>query len=66
MLNHAKTFIVVLACISALVFLLAVGAFAAQGVNPDGTRVTSIGQNSPDNREQSSPARVSLDSGTLT
>ena len=74
MLNHVKTLVVVLACTGALVFLLALGAFTAQGVNPDGTRVTFIGQNdpngrdqiSPNGRDQISPAHVSPDSGSLT
>jgi hypothetical protein len=67
MLNSVKTLIVVLACTSVLICLLALGIFATPGVKPDGTRVTFITQSSPDTKEQSSPdnrgGRPSLGSG---
>ncbi|MBO0794037.1 MAG: hypothetical protein J2P36_24240 [Ktedonobacteraceae bacterium] len=65
-MNHLKTITVVLACVSVLVFLLALGAFTAQGVHPDGTRVTFTAQTNPDGKDQSISVGMSPDSGTLT
>ncbi|GHP00568.1 hypothetical protein KSF_106150 [Reticulibacter mediterranei] len=59
MLNSVKTLVVVLACTSVLICLLALGVFATPEVKPNGTRVTFIAQSSLDNRG----GRPSLDSG---
>ncbi|QBD77670.1 hypothetical protein EPA93_17405 [Ktedonosporobacter rubrisoli] len=55
MAKYVKTLVVVLACTSALICVLALGAFAAPNVNPAGTRVTFIGQSNPNTKDQSSP-----------